>query len=277
MPTTRTFTAADVAKAIDHSLLQPFLARDAVAAGLRAAAELRTASACVRPCDVPAAAAALAGTGVAVCTVIGFPHGTTTTETKLAEAAQALDGGATELDVVINVGWLKSGDDAAVGAELGALQRLAAGRGATVKVICENAYLTPGEKRRAYAVAIRAGVGFLKTSTGYAPSGSTPGDLRLMRDCIASAGAGGRVSVKAAGGIRTLDALLEALACGATRVGASATAELLAAFAARTAGTGGVLALEVEDPQPLLPTEAGEGGAGEAAGQGGAAPAQPQY
>lgn len=252
---TRNLTAADIAKCIDHSLLQPFLARDVVEAGIRAAAALHTASVCVRPCDVKLASSILDGTDVLVCTVIGFPHGSVTTDIKLREAQQALEEGAHELDVVIPVGHLKSGLDSYVQNELIQLQALAVSRNASVKVIFENAYLSHDEKIRAYRIAIAAGVAFLKTSTGYAPTGSTPEDLRLMRDVIAGEGATGRVAIKAAGGIRTLDTLLEALTCGATRVGASATADLVEAFKQRTAATGGMLTLPVEPSQPLIMTQ----------------------
>lgn len=263
MPTPRTITAADVAASIDHSLLQPFLTPAAVDEGIKVAAQVKAASVCVRPCDVKRAAAALAGTGVLTCTVIGFPHGSHTTDIKVAEAVRAMDDGAVELDVVINIGQLKGGNDAYVADELAQLVAVARPRGAGVKVIFENAYLTEDEKRRVYALAVRAGVQFLKTSTGYAPSGSTPADLRLMRSVIASEGALDRVSVKAAGGVRTLDAALEALRCGATRIGATATAAIVDEFKGRTAGTGGAMTIDVEDPAPLaeLVAAAGAGGA----------------
>ena len=272
--TTVAVTASTVAASIDHSLLQPQLTYLAVDDGLALARARACASVCVRPCDVARAAAALAGSAVRVCSVIGFPHGSVTTATKLAEAAEALRLGAVELDVVINVAALRSGDDALVRAELEALTALAAGAGgATVKVICENAYLSAAEKRRAFTIAVRAGAAFLKTSTGYGPSGSTPDDLRLMRDVIAAEGAAGRCAIKAAGGIRTLDAWLEAARCGATRVGATATAAILDEFAARAAATGGVLRVDVEPPRPLeQPADAGgPAAAGPPAGGGAAA------
>jgi len=170
-----------------------------------------------------------------------------------------------ELDAVINVAALKSGDDALVREELEALNALATAAGARVKVIFENALLSDDEKRRAYSIAVKAGVAFLKTSTGYGPSGSTPSDLRLMRDVIAHEGADGRCFVKAAGGIRTLDAWLEATRCGATRVGATATSAIIAEFLARAAATGGVLAVELEPAAPL-PAALG-GGAGASTAQ----------
>ena len=251
MAQTRRLTAADVAKCIDHSLLQPFLTVETVEEGIKFAAKYKTASVCVRPCDVPRATQLLKGTGVLTCTVIGFPHGAHATAIKLAEAQDAMNDGAVELDVVINIGYLKSGLDAYVEYELKELVAISKPRGATVKVIFENAYLTEGEKLRAYAIAVRAGVAFLKTSTGYAPSGSTPADLRLMRDVIAAEGASNRVSLKGAGGIRTLDACLEAIRCGATRIGATATAAILEEFEKRAAATGGVIEVEIEAPGPL--------------------------
>lgn len=265
MATTITITAASVAASIDHSLLQPQLTYSAVDEGCALARAHGAASVCVRPCDVARAAAALAGCAVRVCTVVGFPHGSVTSATKLAESAEALAAGAVELDVVINIAALRSGDDALVRAELEALNARALAAGATVKVIFENAFLNANEKVRAYRIAVLAGVAFLKTSTGYGPGGSTPDDLRLMRDVITAEGAAGRCAIKAAGGIRTLDAWLEATRCGATRVGATATAGILAEFAARTAATGGVFCVEVEPPRPLEQAADGAGAPGAAA------------
>ena len=168
------------------------------------------ASVCVRPADVVRAPAILAGTDVAVGTTIGFPHGNHLTETKVFEARRALADGATELDMVIQIGALKSGRDAEV-------QRRHRGRRRgrppcrrrIVKVIFENAYLTDDEKIRACHLTEAAGGDFVKTSTGFAPSGATHDDLRLMR-----ANTSPHIQVKAAGGVRTLDALLEVMALG---------------------------------------------------------------
>jgi deoxyribose-phosphate aldolase len=221
----------DVAKTIDHSLLRPELDDAFVLDGCRLAAEYDVASVCVRPADVVRAAEILAGTDVAVGTTIGFPHGNHLTETKVFEARRALTDGATELDMVIQIGALKSGRDSDVRADIVAVVEVAHHAGAIVKVIFENAYLTDDEKIRACHLTEQAGGDFVKTSTGFAPSGATHDDLRLMR-----ANTSAHVGVKAAGGVRTLDALLEVMALGVTRVGATATATMLDDFRARKAG-----------------------------------------
>jgi deoxyribose-phosphate aldolase len=162
-----------------------------------------------------------------VGTVVGFPHGSSTTRVKVYEARQALDDGAAELDMVINIGWLRSGEDQRVEDDIRAVVDEAKGR-ALVKVILENAYLTDDEKGRGCHLVEAAGADFVKTSTGFAPSGATLDDLRLMRASVSS-----RVQVKAAGGVRTLDALLDVINTGTTRVGATATAAILDDFRAR--------------------------------------------
>ena len=224
-------TYHDVAKTIDHSLLRPELDDAFVEAGCRLAADYDVASVCVRPLDVVRARAILAGTDVAVGTTIGFPHGNHLTETKVFEARRALADGATELDMVLRIGALKSGRDAEVEADIAAVVEVAHAADAIVKVIFENAYLTDEEKVRACHLTEAAGADFVKTSTGFAPSGATHADLILMR-----ANTSPHVGVKAAGGVRTLDALLEVMALGVTRVGATATATMLDDFRARKAG-----------------------------------------
>ena len=213
-------TYRDVAKTIDHSLLRPELDDAFVEAGCRLAAEYDVASVCVRPADVARAAALLAGTDVAVGTTIGFPHGNHRTETKVFESVRAIGDGATELDMVIQIGALKSGRDADVQADIAAVVGVAHAARAIVKVIFENAYLTDDEKIRACHLTEAAGADFVKTSTGFAPSGATHEDLILMR-----ANTSPHIGVKAAGGVRTLDALLEVMALGVTRVGATATSD----------------------------------------------------
>ncbi|HET9522115.1 MAG TPA: deoxyribose-phosphate aldolase [Candidatus Limnocylindrales bacterium] len=230
-PTIETLTERDIAKTIDHSLLRPELDDAFVEAGCRLAAEYDVASVCVRPADVRRARALLEGTDVAVGTVIGFPHGNHLTATKVFEAERALADGATELDMVIQIGALKSGRDADVQADIAAVVAVAHGDGAIVKVIFENAYLTDDEKIRACRLTEAAGGDFVKTSTGFAPSGATHDDLRLMR-----ANTSPHVQVKAAGGVRTLDALLEVMALGVTRIGATATKTIIDDFRARKAG-----------------------------------------
>jgi deoxyribose-phosphate aldolase len=224
-------TERDIAKTIDHSLLRPELDDAFVEDGCRLAAEYDVASVCVPPVHVRRAKAILDRTDVAVGTVVGFPHGYCTTETKVAETRQALADGATEIDMVLRIGALKSGRDADVEADIRAVVEVAHAGGAIVKVIFENAYLTDEEKIRACRLTEAAGGDFVKTSTGFAPSGATHEDLILMR-----AHTSPPTQVKAAGGVRTLDALLEVMALGTTRIGATATRTIIDDFRARKAG-----------------------------------------
>jgi deoxyribose-phosphate aldolase len=226
-----TLSYRDVARTIDHSLLRPELDDAFVEDGCRLAARYEVASVCVRPADVRRAKAILDGTDVAVGTVVGFPHGSHTTETKVFEARKALEDGATELDMVINIGALRSGRDDDVRRDIAAVVEVGHAAGALVKVILENAYLTDEEKERGSRLVEAAGADFVKTSTGFAPSGATHEDLALMRRTVSP-----RVQVKAAGGVRTLDALLAVMELGVTRVGATATATILDDFRARKAG-----------------------------------------
>jgi deoxyribose-phosphate aldolase len=229
-----TLTERDIAKTIDHSLLRPELDDAFVEAGCRLAAEYDVASVCVRPVDVVRAAGILQGTDVKVGTVIGFPHGSSTTATKVYEAQRALDDGAVELDMVIDIGALKSGRDADVQADIAAVVNVGHAGGAIVKVILENAYLTDDEKIRGSSVTEAAGAEFVKTSTGFAPGGATHDDLRLMRRTVSP-----HIQVKAAGGVRTLDALIEVMNLGVTRIGATATKVIIDDFRARKAGGDG--------------------------------------
>jgi deoxyribose-phosphate aldolase len=233
-------TERDIAKTIDHSLLRPELDDAFVEAGCRLAAKYDVASVCVPPVHVTRARRLLAGTDVAVGTVIGFPHGYATTAEKVNEARTALADGATELDMVIQIGALRSGRDADVQADIQAIVDVAH---AIVKVIFENAYLTDPEKIRACRLTEAAGGDFVKTSTGFAPSGATHDDLRLMR-----ANTSPHIGVKAAGGVRTLDALLAVMDLGVTRVGATATETIILDFRARRAG---------EQPVASAPAEVG--------------------
>ena len=226
-------TERDIAKTIDHSLLRPELDDAFVEDGCRLAARYDVASVCVRPADVLRARAILDGTDVAVGTTIGFPHGNHLTATKVFEAGRALADGATELDMVIQIGALKTGRDNDVQADIAAVVEVAHAAGAIVKVIFENAYLTDDDKIRACHLTEAAGAEFVKTSTGFAPTGATHDDLRLMR-----ANTSPHVQVKAAGGVRTLDALLDVMALGVTRVGATATAAIIDDFRSRKAGLG---------------------------------------
>jgi deoxyribose-phosphate aldolase len=226
-------TYRDVAKAIDHSLLKPELTDTFVEAGCRLAADYDVASVCVRPRDVERARDLLTGTTVAVGTVIGFPHGSSRTETKVFESRLALQNGARELDMVIDIGALIAGDDQRVEEQIAEVVEAAHAEGALVKVILENAYLTDEQKVRGCRLVEAAGADFVKTSTGFAPTGATIEDLKLMRRSVSP-----RVQVKAAHGIRTLDALVEVLEIGVTRVGATQTAAMLDEFKARKGAVG---------------------------------------
>lgn len=221
----QTITYQQLAKVIDHSLLRPELTQAEITAGCELALRYNVASVCVKPCHVQLAAALLAGSSVNVGTVIGFPHGSNRTSVKVAEANQALEDGAVELDMVLNIGELRSGNSTLVRSDIQAVVETAHAHGARVKVIFENAYLTHEEKILACHLSEEAGADWVKTSTGFAPSGATLEDLRLMRATV-----GPRVQVKAAGGVRTLDALLAVIDAGCTRCGATATAAMLDEF-----------------------------------------------
>jgi deoxyribose-phosphate aldolase len=226
-------TVADVtyeqlAGMIDHSLLKPELTLDDVIAGCDLADRYSVVSVCVRPADVALCAERLADSTVAVGTVIGFPHGDTTTETKVFEAKQAMADGAVELDMVLNYGLLRSGEYERVSEDIRAVVEAAGGK-ALVKVIFENAYLDDAQIVRACEIADAAGADYVKTSTGYAPSGATLDDLRLMRASVSPA-----VKVKAAHGVRTLDGLLAVMEAGAERCGATQTAAMLDDYRERT-------------------------------------------
>ena len=221
----QTITSEQLAKVIDHSLLRPELTEAEVIAGCQLAAHYHVASVCVKPADVALAARLLQGSDVAVGTVIGFPHGGSTTAAKVFEAREALANGAVELDMVINIGALRSGKLDLVGDEIQAVVSAAHPAGALVKVILENAYLSDAEKVTACQLAEAAGADFVKTSTGFAPSGATTADVKLMRAAV-----GPQVQVKCAHGVRTLQALLDMIDAGATRSGATATAAMLDEF-----------------------------------------------
>ncbi|WP_170931299.1 deoxyribose-phosphate aldolase [Aeromicrobium sp. PE09-221] len=226
---TTLLSVAEIAGEIDHAILKPELTRAEVDADLELAREYSIFSVCVRPSDVAHAVERLAGSPVAVGTVIGFPHGTTTTQAKVAETRQALEDGALELDMVLNIGRLRSGllDD--VEEDIRAVKQAAGDQ--VVKVILETALLDDDQKIAACGAAERAGADFVKTSTGFAGGGATLDDVRLMR---ASVGPG--VQVKASGGVRGLDTLLEMREAGVTRFGTSATRVILDDLAARSAG-----------------------------------------
>jgi len=224
-------TERDIAKTIDHSLLRPELDDAFIEAGCRLAARYDVKAVCVRPADVRRAVELLAGTDVLVAATVGFPHGNHRTDTKVFEARRALEDGARELDMVLQIGALKSGRDDDVEADIRAVVEVAHAAGAIVKVIFENAYLTDDEKVRACHRSEAAGADFVKTSTGFGPGGATHDDLRLMR-----ANTSPHVQIKAAGGVRTLDAMLAVMDLGVTRIGATATEAIIEDFRARKSG-----------------------------------------
>lgn len=225
MMNSKTITYEQLAKVIDHSLLRPELAEEDVVAGCALAASYHTATVCVKPCHVRLAKDLLKDSDVIVSTVVGFPHGSSLTAIKVAEAQQAILDGALELDMVLNIGQLRSGKLEYVREDIRAVCSLAHAQGVKVKVILENAYLTDEQKVLACKLSEEAGADWVKTSTGFAPSGATLEDLRLMRRSVSP-----KVQVKAAGGVRTLPALLDVIDTGATRCGATATAAILDEF-----------------------------------------------
>lgn len=216
------FTLEDIAKMIDHSLLQPKLTDTELAEGCMLAREWKVASVCIKPYAVRLAASLLAGSGVSVGTVIGFPHGGHTTSTKMFEVEQSVRDKATELDMVVNIGKVLSGEWAFVRNDIAAVVDLAKGTNALVKVIFENSMIADEHKIRLCEICSEVGAAFVKTSTGYGDGGATDHDLRLMRKHSAPS-----VQVKAAGGVRTLDRLLEVRSLGVARVGATATKAIL--------------------------------------------------
>jgi deoxyribose-phosphate aldolase len=217
-----TYTYLDVAKMIDHSLLNPTLTREDLDAGIALAKKYNVASVCIMPYDLARAAGQLKGTTVKASTTIGFPHGGHTTAIKVAEAAQALKDGGEELDMVVNISQVLSGNWDFVAADIRAVTEVTHAAGQKVKVIFENAYLNDAQKIRLCEICSELRCDWVKTSTGYAPSGATTEDLMLMRKH-----SGPEVQVKAAGGIRDLDAQLKVREIGVTRIGATRTAAML--------------------------------------------------
>ncbi len=216
-----------IAALIDHTILKPDATREDILKVCREAREYHFASVCVNPYWVPLVARELAGSGVKVCSVVGFPLGATTTDAKVAETAGALRNGAQEIDMVINVGALRSGDFDAVKNDIQQVVRVAHQAGAIVKVILETALLDDTQKTTASKLAKAAGADFVKTSTGFSSSGATAHDIALMRAAV-----GPEMGVKASGGIRTLQDVQTMTAAGATRIGASASVKIVEATAA---------------------------------------------
>jgi deoxyribose-phosphate aldolase len=205
---------------IDHTILKPDATTADIVKLCAEAVKYRFAAVCINPCHVVTAVQELRGTPVKVCTVIGFPLGATTSAVKAFEAAEAVAAGAAEVDMVLNIGALKGGDEAYILADIAAV--VEAARGSTVKVILETALLTEEEKVLACRLAQKAGAHYVKTSTGFGPGGATAGDIRLMRETVGPA-----MGVKASGGVRTREAALEMIDAGATRIGTSSGITIL--------------------------------------------------
>lgn len=211
-----TASAKDWAGLIDHTLLKPEATDQDIKRLCEEAARYRFASVCVNPTWVRAAACNLSGSGIPVCTVIGFPLGATLADVKAYEARRAIFDGAREVDMVINVGALKSGDDCLVEHDIRSVVQVAHEYNATCKVIIETALLTDDEKVRACIAAKAAGADFVKTSTGFSKGGATVADIALMRRTV-----GSELGVKASGGVKGLEDARKLVEAGATRIGAS--------------------------------------------------------
>jgi deoxyribose-phosphate aldolase len=227
---------ADLARMIDHTLLKPDATPDQIAQLCYEARKYGFAAVCVNPAHVQLAAQLLKGSSVAVCTVVGFPLGATPPEVKAYEAQLAIDQGATEIDMVINIGALKSRDYEMVARDIRAVVRVCRARvpPALVKVIIEAALLTDEEKIAACLLAKECGADYVKTSTGFAAGGATVADVALMRRAV-----GPQMGVKAAGGVRTLAEAEAMVSAGATRIGASAGVKIVQGDQANPASTGG--------------------------------------
>ncbi|MDD4870263.1 MAG: deoxyribose-phosphate aldolase [Kiritimatiellae bacterium] len=237
-------TVKDIAKMIDHSLLRPDMTIKEIKEGCRIAAQYDVATVCVKPSEIDICVEELKGTNVLIGTVIGFPHGGSTTAVKVFEAEEAIKAGCVEIDMVLNIGRLVSRDFVYVEKDIKAVVDAAHARGIVVKVILENAYLTDDLKEMACKICEKAGADFVKTSTGYAKSGATIADLKLMRKSCSS-----KVRIKAAGGVRTLDNALSVKAAGTVRFGATATVAILSEAAKREAA--GTL-VEMNKPVELI-------------------------
>lgn len=214
-------TTPQLAKMIDHTLLRADATQSEMAKLTEEAKQYQFASVCVNPGWVAYAAEQLHGSGVDICTVIGFPLGASTSETKAFETKDAIAKGATEVDMVINISALKDGKDDFVEQDIRAVVEAAAGK-ALVKVIIETCLLTDEEKVRACQAAVRAGADFVKTSTGFSTGGATPEDIALMRRTV-----GPDVGVKASGGVRSLEDMQKMIEAGATRIGASSGVKIM--------------------------------------------------
>ncbi|MCL1803553.1 MAG: deoxyribose-phosphate aldolase [Eubacteriaceae bacterium] len=215
-------TRNELASYIDHALLRPEMDKLALEAGLAAAVEMKVAAACVRGCDLSAAARVLSGTGVKAAAVAAFPHGSSSIMAKAHEISLYASAGADEVDFVINIGLLKSKAYSELGQEMDACVKAAHDNGAVIKAIFECCYLSEDEIKAMCDIALNAGCDFVKTSTGFGTYGARAEDVMLMSRCVA-----GRAKVKASGGIRTLEDAIALINAGADRLGASATQAIL--------------------------------------------------
>ncbi|WP_278926800.1 deoxyribose-phosphate aldolase [Staphylococcus auricularis] len=217
----------NIAKYIDHTLLKPETTREQLDQLLEEAKQYDFKSVCINPSHVKYAAEALKDTDVLVCTVIGFPLGATTTASKQFETVDAIKKGASEVDMVINIGALKDGRYDDVQQDIEGV--VASAEGHTVKVIIETCLLTDEEKVKACELSQAAGANFVKTSTGFAGGGATPEDVKLMKDTVGDA-----LEVKASGGVRTVEDFNQMIEAGATRIGASAGVKIIQGLEADT-------------------------------------------
>lgn len=215
-------SAKEVAKLIDHALLKPDMTRDTVREGILTAIKYNTKSVCVRSCDVKFAAEILKGTDVECGCVVGFPHANCSTEAKAAETVQAFKDGVQEVDMVLPIGLLKSGEYDLVYKDIRTIRDIVKDNGALIKVIFETCYLTKEEIIKACELSARAEVDFVKTSTGFGTAGATLENVKLMREHSPA-----NIQVKASGGIHSLDEVLAFYEAGATRIGASATEKIV--------------------------------------------------
>ncbi|KAI9485800.1 MAG: deoxyribose-phosphate aldolase [Benjaminiella poitrasii] len=224
---TETLNTEKLGKVFDHAILRPDQTTEDVVKGCEIAKQYNLASVCVKPCDVKQASELLQDTDVLVGTVISFPHGNSTTEAKITESLQAIEDGAVELDVVINIGHLKSALYDQVGQELKDIVKMAKTKlpNVIIKVIFETAYLTKDEIVKACELTQASGAEFVKTSTGFASGGATFEDIKLMRDSVPAS-----MEVKASGGIKTLEQVLKYLELGATRIGSSSSGQIIEEF-----------------------------------------------
>ena len=219
----------DLASYIDHTLLKQNATNEQIIQLCTEAKEYHFASVCVNPTHVRLSAALLRNSGVLVCTVIGFPLGANTTESKVFETKDAIQNGAQEIDMVINIGGLKSGDYTLVSKDIAAVAEATHQGGAILKVIIETCLLSQEEKIIACLLAKQAGADYVKTSTGFSTTGATVEDVALMRKVV-----GSEMGVKAAGGVRNLEDAEKMIAAGATRLGASAGVQIIQGLSAKT-------------------------------------------